>query len=172
MDEGKPPGGEVSQLARMFAEHPVWREAAGYVVDPSATSDVYFAERPGEAWHLELAGGGATLRPGRSRDPDFVFRFSAEAVRRLAATRGGLADFAIELFESMRSDDPARRVDFRVAAPFARLLRRGYVRLLVAAGPRVVAFGARQGVRGLWDLWRLVESARRADPADWEIEAG
>lgn len=169
MQEDRSPGDEVAQLARMFREHPAWREAAGFMAPP-ATSNVYFVDRPGEVWHLALEDGVAHLRPGSSGDPDLVFRFSRESVRRLAATRGRVADFAIELFDAMSCADPARRVDLRVAAPFTRLLRRGYVRLLLASGPRVLAFGARRGVRGLRDLRRLVEEARRAEPAPWEID--
>jgi len=36
----------------------------------------------------------------------------------------------------MLEDDAAHRVELRVIAPFARLLRRGYVELLLRVGPR------------------------------------
>jgi hypothetical protein len=161
----------VDALARLFAEHPAWRAAASHVTDPEARSDVYFSDRPGEAWHLELADGAARLLPDRSPDPDFVFRFAPGAVLRLSEVEGGLADFAIALFEAMQSDDPATRVDLRVAAPFSRLLARGYVGLLAAAGPRLVALGARRGFLGLRGLRRMVEQARRTRPEDWEVGA-
>jgi hypothetical protein len=165
-----PPGDpEVEELARLFREHPAWRAAARYVSDPDATSDVYFTRRPGEAWHLELARDGARLLPGRSEDPDFVFRFPPEAVRRLADVEGDVADFAIALFEGIDSDDPDARIDLRIAASFPRLLRRGYVKLILAAGPRLLALGAARGWRGLSGLRRLVESARRTRPEDWEL---
>jgi len=160
---------QVEELARLFREHPAWRAAARYVSDPGATSDVYFSHRPGEAWHLELARDGARLLPGRSTDPDFVFRFPPGAVRRLAQADGGMADFAIALFEGIESDDPEQRIDLRIAASFPRLLRRGYVKLILAAGPRLLALGARRGWRGIGGLRRLVDAARRARPDDWEL---
>lgn len=168
---GSQPGADavVDDLARLFREHPAWRAAARYVTDPDATSDVYFSHRPGEAWHLALARDGARLLPGRSPDPDFVFRFPPRAVERLAAVEGDTADFAIALFEGIDSDDPHARIDLRIAASFPRLLRRGYVKLILAAGPRLLALGASRGWRGLSGLRRLVGSARRTRPDDWEL---
>lgn len=160
----------VETLARMFAEHPAWRAAAKHV-SADATSDVYFTQRPGEAWHLALVDGAGRLRPGASPDPDFVFRFTPQAVARLARVEGGLADFAGALFEAIGSEDPEQRVDLRIAVSFARLLRRGYVRLILAGGPRLLALGARHGVRGWSGLRRLVEGARRG-PDPWERPPG
>lgn len=159
---------EVGVLARLFRDHPAWIEAAGQLDEDAATSDVYFTTHPGEAWHLERRGRRAVLRPGRSADPDFVFRFTPEAVERLRTAGDDIGAFAVALFESLTASDPAQRVDFRLAAGFGRLLRRGYVRLLVAGGPRVLAFGARRGLRGLRDLRRLVAGAQRSTPEDWE----
>ena len=66
----------------------------------------------------------------------------------------------------------AVEIDLRVVAPFWRLLRRGYVRLLLAGGPKVLAFGARHGVGDLAALRRLVAAQRSDEPATWETGAG
>ena len=50
-----------------------------------------------------------------------------------------MGDFAVTLFETMISDDPDLRVGFRVVAPFGRLVRRGYLALLVRGGPKVLS---------------------------------
>ncbi|MGH0029139.1 MAG: hypothetical protein ACQGVC_05080 [Myxococcota bacterium] len=160
---------EVLVLGRLFREHAAWRAAARYVSAPDATSDVYFTTRPGEAWHLALRGDHAELLPGRSADPDFVFRFAPGAVRRLAEEHDGLAGFAMALFRAMESADPEEHVDLRVVAGFGRLVRRGYVKLVAAAGPRLLVFAAERGLRGLPALKRLVDGARRARPYDWEV---
>ncbi len=68
----------------------------------------------------------------------------------------------------MLEHDPALRVGFRVIAPFRILVRHGYVRLLLAAGPRLAALGARHGVRSLGDLRRLVRDLRSRAPQAWE----
>ena len=68
----------------------------------------------------------------------------------------------------MLDPDPDVRVGFRIVAPFGRLRRRGYVRLLLRAGPTVAASGARHGVGSLTGLARLVRALRAAEPASWE----
>lgn len=160
----------IERLARLFGEHPAWREAAR-LLDRRVTSTVFFRHRPGEPWHLERRGDETLLLPGAADDPDFAFRFTPAAIDRLAAVRGNAGDFAAELFTLAYSDDPAVRVNIRVAVGFARLLRRGYVRLLLAAGPRARAIGFAHGESGMSSLQHLVASLRGLDRAAWEKPA-
>ena len=157
----------IERLARLFQEHPAWVEAARLLA-PEATSSVYFSHRPRQAWRLEHREGHTRLLPGASPDPDLVFRFTPAAVDRLAEARGGIGDFALELFSLALEADAAARVEIRVAAPFPRLLARGYVRLLLAGGPRLAALGASHGVRTPGALRRLVRQLRRRGPEEWE----
>ncbi len=159
----------IERLARLFREHPAWLEAARFIHRRS-TSSVFFSHRPGEPWHLERRGDETLLLPGSATDPDFAVRFPRAAIARLEAVRGGAGDFAAELFTLVLTDDPETRVDLRIAAGFARLLRRGYVRLLLVAGPRVRALGAAHGVIGMRGLQRLIASLRRSDREAWETE--
>jgi len=158
--EGSAEDPHVARLAGLFREHPAWTSAARHVADGAATS-VRFRHLPGRAFRLVREAGESRLVPGRAEDPDFEFVFTPEAVDRLADTEGGIADFAITLFDLIEHPDPEVRVGFRVVAPFKRLARRGYVRVLAAAGPRVWAYGAARSVRGLGALRRLVERHRR-----------
>jgi hypothetical protein len=160
----------VERLAALFHDHPAW-VAAARLLDPRASSRVCFRHRPGELWQLVQRDGRTRLLPGDVSDPDFVFRFAPGAVERLAAVAGGLGAFAVELFSSVLSEDPEQRVDLRIAAGFGRLAARGYVRLLLAAGPRVTAFGLRHGVRSIGALRRLVAELRSHEPAAWETGA-
>jgi hypothetical protein len=159
----------VERLARLFREHPAWQQAAR-LIDSRATSSVFFRHRPGEPWHLERRGDETLLLPGPAADPDFAFRFPPAAIARLEAVRGGAGDFAAELFTLALSDDPGVRVDLRIAAGFARLLRRGYVRLVVAAGSPVRALGAAHGVLGVRGMQRLVATLRKSEREVWETE--
>jgi hypothetical protein len=159
----------IERLARLFREHPAWRESARFI-DRRATSSVFFGHRPGEPWHLERRGDETLLVTGAAADPDFAFRFAPGAIARLEAVRGGPGDFAAELFTLALAQDPEIRVDLRIAASFARLLRRGYVRLLLAAGPRVRALGAEHGVLTVRGLQRLVTTLRKRQRAVWETE--
>lgn len=165
----------IRELADLFANHPAWREAAAGIA-PVSRSNVYFSHRPGEVWHLEPAAShsrkaGSALVPGATADPDFVFRFSPGAVRRLGAVHGGIGAFAAELFARLDERDPAERVELRVVAPFGRLASRGYLRLLLDAGPKAAAFAIRHGVFGVAGLKRFVARARRTEPFDWEWHA-
>jgi hypothetical protein len=161
----------VERLAGLFGGHPAWVRAARYLSD-DASSSVYFSHRPGEVWRLLQVGGVTRLLPGAADDPDFVFRFTPQAVDRLEAVQGGIGDFAVALFELVLAEDPRLRVGLRIAAPFGRLVRRGYLGLLVAAGPRVLAFGGAHGIRSLGALRRFVADIRSRVPADWETGCG
>jgi hypothetical protein len=108
------PDETVRTLARLFRTHPVWVEAARGV-DRRAESAVYFAHLPGRPWRLVRRGGRTLLLRGRARDPDLVFRFTPAAVARLAAARGDVEDFAVELFSRIVESRRTRRVDLRVA---------------------------------------------------------
>jgi hypothetical protein len=162
------PDSHVERLAACYREHPAWCEAARRL-SADASSAVYFSHRPGEAWHLSQRDDGAELQPGCADDPDLAFCFTPAAIERVASVRGGIGDFAVALFECIVSEDPELRVGFRVIAPFAQLLRRGYVGLIVAAGPTVAAYGARRGIRTLAELRRLVQESRAGGPAEWEV---
>jgi hypothetical protein len=157
----------IDRLARLFLEHPIWIEASRYI-STDATSTVFFSHRPGQAWHLENQAGRILLLPGSAEDPDFVFRFTPAAVKRLESVDKGMDDFAVELFRLMLEESMDEGVAFRVVAGFPRLLRRGYVRLLLSAGPGVLAFGAALGILNLRGLGKLVSSSRSREPMSWE----
>ncbi len=153
----------TERLAVLFAEQPAWVMAANHLRN-DATSTVYFTHRTGEAWRLEMGRSGARLLPGEARDPDFAFRFSPDSIEKLEAVEGGIGEFAVALFEEIVDGS----ADLRIKAGFARLTMRGYVKLLLAAGPPVLAFGATHGIRTLGALRRFVSDLRSRGEADWE----
>ena len=161
---GMRPGGDphVRMLAELFRRHPAWVRAASCIAD-GAESAVSFSHLLERRWRLVRRQGESWLLPGPAQDPDFAFRFTPGAVERLAAVDGDVADFAVALFACSVEPRADQRVDIRVIAPFSRLVRRGYVRLLLAAGPKLARYGATRGVRTLRDLRALV-AAHRADP--------
>ena len=160
----------VGQLAELFRRHPVWCDAARYL-EEGATSDIYFTSQPEAVWHLERKGGETLLQSGAARDPDLVFRFTPESVASLSSANGDIGDFAVRLFHLVVEAGPEGGVELRVAAPFSRLVRRGYLSLLVAGGLRVLAFGAAHGVRTVRDLRGLVDRIHHAGIAAWEAGA-
>lgn len=149
----------VDQLAGFFRDHPAWRRAAR-MLDDRCTSRVTFRHRPGEEWRLLRRGDSTVLERGIAGDPDFAFDFSTGAIARITSVEGDVADFAIELLTSAIDPDEERSVTIEIVAPFHRLLRRGYVRLLLAGGGPLLAFGWRHGVRTMRDLQALVSRLR------------
>jgi hypothetical protein len=156
------PDAIVRRLAALFRSHPAWTRAAA-LLSERACSNVRFRHRPGEVWHLARVDGVTRLAPGELPDPDFELDFPPAAIERLAKTRGGIGAFANAFFEIATEKDQARRVRLRILAPFSRLVRRGYLRLLVAGGPSVLASGAAHGVTTLGGLRRFVARARAGE---------
>ena len=161
----------IARLALLFLEHPAWVAAARRLT-PEATSTVYFSHRRGEPWRLEQRDGQTRLLRGAATDPDFVFRFTQTSIARLESVQGGIGHFAVELFTLITEDDSDLRVGFRIAAGFPRLMRRGYLGLLAASGPRVLAYGASHGIRTLGALRRFVAQRRARALEAWEVGGG
>jgi len=153
------PDASVKRLAELFRSHPAWTRAAA-LLSEEACSNVRFLHRPGEIWHLSRVQGVTRLEPGALPDADLELGFPPGAIDRLARARGGIGDFAVALFELAIEPDPALRVELRILSPFLTLTRRGYLRLLLAGGPRVLAWGATHGVRSLGELRRWVARVR------------
>ncbi len=153
----------TERLATLFAEQPAWVAAAKHL-RYDATSTVFFRHREGEAWRLETHERRTCLLPGAALDPDFVFRFSPASIEVLEAVQGGIGEFAVALFEQITEGE----VDLRIRAGFGRLTMRGYVKLLLAAGPPVLAFGATHGIRTLGALRKFIAELRSRGAADWE----
>lgn len=152
----------VAKLADYFRTHPVWVNAARSIKE-GASSSVVFSHLEGE-WHLLRRGGESLLLPGPATDPDLAFRFTPAAIERITKVEGNIGDFATELFACITSDDPELAVDVRVLAPFPRLLKRGYVQVLLRGGPKVLQYGAARGVRTLSDLRRLLKQVQSGEP--------
>lgn len=166
--DGSAPADEhVRRLARLFAEHPAWLDAAGRIRE-GASSSVFFTHLPGEPWHLLRRGGLSRLQPGLAPDPDFAFCFTPRSIERLEAVSDGFGAFALELFRLILASDPDLHIGFRIVAPYGRLARHGYPRLLLDAGPELLGFGVAHGVRNLSDLYRLVVRLRSRQPECWE----
>jgi hypothetical protein len=149
---------------------PAWQETAR-LIDPRSTSTVYFQHRPDEPWRLERRGDDTLLLPGAAEDPDFVFRFTPGAIARLAAVRGNAGDFAAELFSMAWSDDPAVRVNIRIACGFARLLRRGYVRYCSPPDRARARSPPHTAWTGMSSIQHLVATMRKIDRAGWEEQS-
>jgi hypothetical protein len=154
----------VELLRKLFLSHPAWLAAARFIKDGSSSS-VRFSHAPG-AYHLLRKDGQSLLVDGPAADPDLAFRFTPRSIERLSAVQGAdIADFGIELMECASSDDPELQVRLRVLVGFPKLLRRGYVNLLIQGGPRVLAHGGKSA--SFSDVRKLL-SQMRNDDGSWD----
>jgi len=153
----------VEQLRQLFLTHPAWRNAAAHIKEGSE-SRVHFSHLSGD-FRLVRKDGASHLLEGPAKKPDFAFLFTPKAIERLAAVEGeDPADFAVELFDSILTEEPDEQVGLQVISGFTRLLSRGYVRLLFKSGPRVLAYGKARGVSGMTGLRKLIKQSRDTDP--------
>ncbi len=152
----------VKKLSEYFLSHPSWVDAAKNIKD-GASSQVFFSHLDGE-WHLMREDGQSLLLEGPSPDPDFAFSFTPSSIDMLTGADGDIGDFAMVLFECVTSEDPDVQVRFRLISPFGKLLRRGYVQVLLRGGPRVLQLASSRGVRTLSDLRALLREAQSEDP--------
>jgi hypothetical protein len=154
----------VELLRNLFLSHPAWLAAARFIKEGSS-SNVRFSHVPG-AYQLLRQDGQSLLLDGPAADPDFAFQFTPRSIERLSAVQGAdIADFGIELLECASSDDPELQVRLRVLVGFPKLLRRGYVTLLIKGGPRVLAHGGKSA--SLSDVRKLL-SQMRNDDGSWD----
>jgi len=154
----------IERLRRHFLEHPVWVDAARPIAE-GAQSLVVFSHAPG-VYHLHREGGKSLLLYGPPQDPDFGFRFTPRAIELLTETEGDVGDFAVTLFTLITHPDPEVRIGFRIYAGFPRLIKRGYVQVLLRGGPKVLQYSAQKGVRTLSDLYRLLQELRSSTPLE------
>jgi len=156
----------IAQLRDLFLTHPAWLDAAGHIKDGSQ-SRLTFSHVEGD-YYMIRKDGKSLLLAGKPSDPDFAFYFTPKAIERLAMVQGhDLADFAVELFDCVVSEDPELQVGLRILSSFPKLFWRGYVGLLMKGGPRVLSYGASRGVTSMSDLRRFLKQSRASDPR-WE----
>jgi hypothetical protein len=158
----------VEQLRKHFLEHPVWVEAAKPIRE-GAESLVLFTHVPG-IYHLHREGGKSLLLQGRPKNPDFGFRFTPRSIELLTSTEGDIGDYAVMLFSLITHPDPQTRIGFRVYASFPRLLKMGYVQVLLRGGPKVLQYSAQRGVRTVGDLIRLFQELREKESLEGSEE--
>ena len=156
----------VEKLRHHFLHHPVWVEAAKPIRE-GAQSLVTFSHLKG-IWHLRREGGKSLLVQGRPDQPDFGFCFTPPSIERLTEIEGDIGDYAVTLFSLITHPDPQVRIGFKVYASVPRLLKMGYVQVLLRGGPKVLQYAGQRGVRTLGDLFRLFQELRT--PAPWEKE--
>src|SRR6478735_3776742 len=109
----------IAQLRDLFLTHPAWLDAASHIKDGSQ-SRLTFSHVEGD-YYMIRKDGKSLLLAGKPSDPDFAFYFTPKAIERLAMVQGhDLADFAVELFDCVVSEDPELQVGLRILSSFPK----------------------------------------------------
>lgn len=138
------PEGSLEALRRFFRTAPAARRATR----PLARDAEVALDLGGEPARFAMASGAAEILPGPARDPDFTLAMPPEAVRRLTAGDAGVGELGVAFFQLVLSRDPGLRIRVHLHASTARLLARGYLRVLALGGFAVAAWLVRAGARG------------------------
>jgi len=145
---------EALSALQSLVQKPVFTTALGYISgrDLALNFDgrVEFA--------LYLQNGTARVEEREAKNCDVEFVFQAEALRQLGQSEGThLASFGIAVMEQIL----ARQLKIRVRSSAWRLATGGYVPLILAAGPELMAYLAQHGIsnsKKIIDLMRSLKS--------------
>lgn len=137
------PDGGLDALRRFFRSAP----AAGRATRPLSREAEVALDLEGGPARFTMASGAPEILPGPARDPDFALAVPPGAVRRLTSGEAGVGGLGVAFFRLVLSRDPALRIRVRLHASTARLLSRGYFRVLALGGFQVAAWLLRAGAR-------------------------
>lgn len=154
-------------MSNALARHEGWR-AVSRRIKSGAKAKVVFSHRPGDPWHVVWQRSGSLLRPGPVVDPDAAFLLTPGSIARLSTLDGGIPEIGSELAALLTHDDSELRMDLRITAPLSKLIRHGYVRLLLEAAAGGLTFDGTSVPTNPWAIRRFVAEFTGPEPAWWE----
>ena len=153
------------RLVDYFAHHPSWISAAKPLGDGVCSSVKFTGE--GQAWRLIRQEGKSVLETGLSENPDFDFTFSEGAIYYLTELEdGSIGDFATRFYECCFLLDEERRVEFQVVSGVGQILKRGYWKIALKGGLKVLKIARQHNLGGVNDVRRLFGLLRGKPSAD------
>lgn len=142
------------KLIDYFAMHPAWVSAAKPLADGVCSRLRFEGEE--KVWRLIRRNGVSVLEPGEPDNPDFDFVFSEGAIDYLTELQeGSIGDFATRLYECCFLLPEDKRVEFQVLAPVSQILKRGYWKIALKGGLKVLRIARQHGLGSLDDIKRL-----------------
>lgn len=141
------PDDSYQLLKQFFESHPVAQKATA-PLKRGAEVAVHFTDLPGRTFRFYKEDDAPRLTESSPQDADFDLTLAPLAVQEIVALEGHeVGDFGIAFFSHLIASEPERKVQVKLHAGPLKLLRRGYLGVLVLGGPKVLGWLARKGVK-------------------------
>ena len=154
-------GETAEKLERFFRSS----DAAAKATRPlkrEAEVGITFTDEPDTPYRFTMERGQAEVVQGTPKDPDFHLTLPPRAVDELVTLKtDNLGEFAVVFFKCMLADEAERKVTVKLESGFLTLTRRGYLKTLALGGPTVLAFLARQGLKGPAGIKKAIDKLRK-----------
>jgi hypothetical protein len=149
MAESIPSAPEPSdvRLRRFFETSEAGRRAASSL-RKAAEVGVRFTDVPGE-FRFHAVDSQPVFEQGRAMDPDFELTLAPGAVAAITSRLDAdVGDLGVLFFQHMLAKDEDEKIRVKLHSGLMRLTMRGWVGVLAAGGPKVVAWMAQKGLKG------------------------
>ncbi len=148
---------ELSEKFQNFiSKHPVYIKVSSFL-DEGTSSLVRFEDDDKDyEWLKE--DGRSICRPGHPHDPYFYFKFSTGSIEYLSDIQNSdIGEFITRLFECILTNDPSKRIDFKIISSYRRLIKSGHINLVLKSGPKTMRLAAKHGIKSIGDLARRMK---------------
>ncbi|RMG10428.1 MAG: AAA family ATPase [Deltaproteobacteria bacterium] len=123
---------------------------------------ITFTDEPDTPYRFTMESGRGEVVPGTAKDEDFHLHLPPVAVDELVRLEtDNLGEFAVAFFKCMLADEEERKIRVKLHSGFLKLTRRGYLKTLALGGPTVLAFMARQGLKGPAGIKKAIDKLRK-----------
>jgi hypothetical protein len=135
-------------LLRRFFETSTAGHRAASSLKRGATVGVKFTDVTGD-FHFHAQDGKPHFDAGRASDPDFDLTLAPGAVRAITSKpESDVGDLGIAFFQHIVAKDPAEKINVKLHAGLLKLTMHGWLGVLAAGGPKVIAWMAQKGLKG------------------------
>jgi hypothetical protein len=133
-------------LRQLFEESGAARKAAK-ALSKAACVGVRFTDVPGD-FRFYAVDGKPRFEPGKAAEPDFELTLPPRAVHDICGKHSGdVGDLSILFVQHIFTNEPEQRVQVKVHSGLIKLTLHGWLRVVVAGCPKLIAYFARMGLK-------------------------
>lgn len=141
------PAGSEVKLRRFFETSEAARRAASSL-RKAAEVGVRFTDVPGD-FRFHSVDGKPAFEVGKAMDPDFELTLAPGAVDAITAQpQADVGELGVLFFQHIVAKDENDKVRVKLHSGLVRLTMRGWLGVLAAGGPKVIAWMAQKGLKG------------------------
>ncbi|HYV67755.1 MAG TPA: AAA family ATPase [Myxococcales bacterium] len=142
-----PAAGSEVKLKRFFETSEAARRAASSL-RKAAEVGVAFTDVPGR-FRFHSVEGRPAFESGEAMDPDFELTLAPGAVDAITAKpQANVGELGVLFFQHIVAKDENAKIRVKLHSGLVRLTMRGWLGVLAAGGPSVIAWMAQKGLKG------------------------